>query len=278
MKALVLLMISVLSTTASAFAPGRYQSAQISAESDILILEADGRISVIGTRQVGGRGGYSDEAWVPYPTVCRNEELGKVVSVTSDYLVFQVQYIRLLESSHSRHTEHCQAYIDRANRHVQSQSVNKEIRLRDYKRVEETVAPIPNQVVMPRSETQPAIPSSLDTGYIRDMDVTARGLLDQYKKARYSLQGLKDQLEITNVLLRSEWAKIFKDGNRIDELNRIKSSLERSMYENMALQKRVPETMKTGCIEYWRHEDQLRDPTLLPDLRSMCQYLKNVPQ
>jgi len=115
MKRLFIVALLTFSIDALAVKPGTYQAHQPDNSTDILIVNEDGSLSLETTRQVGGPGGISNGAIVPYPTVCRTKEWGKITSESAKYIEFDVKYVHLTDLTGLRDTENCERYIGEFN-------------------------------------------------------------------------------------------------------------------------------------------------------------------
>ena len=115
-KTIAILALSLsIANSAFALAPGRYEQKISDGSTDILNVNQDGTLSLEQTRQVGGPGGISNDGVVPYPTVCRTKEWGKITSEDSVWVQYQVKFVHLTDLSGLRDTDHCDQYTGEFN-------------------------------------------------------------------------------------------------------------------------------------------------------------------
>lgn len=115
MKKVLFTVALLIAGSANAMTPGRYKQHQGDGSTDILIVNQDGSLSIEQTRQVGGPGGISNEGVLPYPTVCRVKEWGKIVSEDAQWLQYQVKFVHLTDLTGLRGTENCERYSGEFN-------------------------------------------------------------------------------------------------------------------------------------------------------------------
>jgi hypothetical protein len=89
-----------------------YQQKQGDNSTDIFLIYTDGTMSIEHTRQVGGPGGISNKGVVPYPTLCRVLETGKIVEQDQYSWSYEVTDVALTDQTGLTDNEHCVEYIE----------------------------------------------------------------------------------------------------------------------------------------------------------------------
>jgi hypothetical protein len=132
MKKVLFAVALLIAGSANAMAPGRYDQRLADGSTDILVVNQDGSMSIEHTRQVGGPGGISNEGVVPYPTVCRVKEWGKVVSEDAQWIQYQVKFVHLTDLTGLRDTEHCDRYTGEFNGRAMTGQVRFSLKKAEY--------------------------------------------------------------------------------------------------------------------------------------------------
>lgn len=72
-------------------------------------------MSISLTRQVEGPGLLSDDEIVPYPTVCRVRQVGKIISEDTNAITYKVESVTLNTKTEEKDIN-CSFYVDAFNR------------------------------------------------------------------------------------------------------------------------------------------------------------------
>lgn len=132
MKKILFAVALLIAGSANAMAPGRYEQRQGDGSTDILIVNQDGSMSIEHTRQVGGPGGISNEGVVPYPTVCRVKEWGKLVSEDAQWVQYQVKFVHITDLAGLRDTANCDRYTSEFNGRAMTGQVRFSLKKAEY--------------------------------------------------------------------------------------------------------------------------------------------------
>ncbi len=114
MKKILMMTIFTLASNAMAMSAGTYEQRLGDGSTDILVVNQDGSMSLELTRQVGGPGGLTNDV-VPYETVCRVKQWGKVVGESSKYVQYQVKFVHITDLTGLNKTENCERYVGEFN-------------------------------------------------------------------------------------------------------------------------------------------------------------------
>lgn len=134
MKKAIAIAILAMGSFANALENGRYEQHLPDGSTDVLIINQY-LMSIELTRQVGGPGGISNEGVVPYPTVCRVKQTGKITDEDATWMQYQVGFVELTDLSGLRDTHYCDEYVKAFNRLASSESVSFSIKKAEYQKV-----------------------------------------------------------------------------------------------------------------------------------------------
>lgn len=134
MKKVAILGLVLFSLNSMAMEAGRYEAQVGDGSKDILVINKDGSMSLEHTRQVGGAGGLTNEGVVPYPTVCRVKEWGKITADNTKYADYEVKFVHLTDLTGLRDTENCERYVGEFNGRALTGSVRFSIQKADFKK------------------------------------------------------------------------------------------------------------------------------------------------
>lgn len=132
MKMTLLAIALLIAGSANAMTSGRYEQHLGDGSTDVLNINQDGTLSIELTRQVGGPGGLSNDGVVPYPTVCRVKQFGKIVSEDAQWIQYQVKFVHITSLAGLRDTENCEQYIGEFNGRAMTGQVSFSIKKAEY--------------------------------------------------------------------------------------------------------------------------------------------------
>jgi len=132
MKKILMMAIFALASNAMAMSAGTYEQKLGDGSTEVLVVNQDGSMSLELTRQVGGPGGLTNEGVVPYETVCRVKQWGKIVSETSTYADYQVKFVHITDLTGLNKTENCERYVGEFNGRALTGSVRFSIIKSEY--------------------------------------------------------------------------------------------------------------------------------------------------
>lgn len=126
-----LLSLGFLGMAAVTFAvdPGQYTNSL----GDKLSILENGECLLTQTRQVGGAGGLSTVSIVPFPTICKFVEFGKIKSETFGSITYQVSGVELVNPVGSEHFENCVGWALVANTYARTGTLTYSLRKNDFK-------------------------------------------------------------------------------------------------------------------------------------------------
>jgi hypothetical protein len=127
MKKLLFGIMALTSLSCFAVEDGVYSTTSDS--EDVIVVKGavfkGKKITLEQTRQVGGYGGVSDIELVPYPTVCRTLEMGKIVEESDIYFSYRVKSIKLVESNEN--DDNCSLYLKKYKQKLKKEVVEYSI-------------------------------------------------------------------------------------------------------------------------------------------------------
>ena len=143
MKPLILLVAVLVSITAHALTPGRYEQRSVgNFDTDVIVVESTERVYFEYTRQVGGSNGWAGDGVIPNPTICRVRHWGSLLSETNRTVTIKIRSFGLGHSTQMKSERDCARYVAVANENASATPFQIAFDKDDFKLTIEAAVPI----------------------------------------------------------------------------------------------------------------------------------------